>query len=126
MSTYMNVFVKTDTGVREFALEFNHILGKRLAHRQMDAGDVYETDMLGTRVAVFCHAGLEDDTGNNMNFTQYRIQIDIGPATSGQAHDTLAQAMSIYLASEISAKLRWSTMVTDGLRKLVRTFDADG
>ena len=126
MSTYTNVFVKTDAAVRDFALEFSRILGKPLAHKQMEVGDVYETDILGARVAVFGHPGLEDDKEDDLNFTQYQVQIDIGPTTGEQAHDTLVQAMSIYLAAEINAKLRCPTMVTYGLRKLVGTFGVAG
>ncbi len=126
MSTYMNVFVRTDTDIRDFALEISGILGKILAHKQMEVGDVYETDIFGARVVVFGHIGLEDDQEENLNFTQYQVQIDIGPTTGGQTHDTLVQAMSIYLASEISAKLKCPTMVTAELRKLVGTFGVDG
>ena len=107
-------------------MEFGHILGKVLAHKQMDVGDVYETDILGTRVAVWGPPGLDDDKENNLDFTQYQVQIDIGPTTREQAHDTLVQAMSVYLASEISAKLKCPTMVTAELRKLVATFGAGG
>ena len=122
MSTYMNVFVKTDADIRDFALEFSHILGKLLTHKQMEVGDVYETDILGTRVAVFSHSGLQDDKPDNLNFSQYQIQIDIGPATGGQSHDAMVQAMSTYLASEISAKLKCPTMVTAELRKIMGAF----
>jgi hypothetical protein len=125
MSTYMNVFVKTDADVRDFAMEFSHILGKLLSHKQMEVGDVYETDILGTRVAVFSQPGLVDDKDDNLNFTKYQIQIDIGPTTGGQTHNALVEAMSIYLADEINARMKCPTMATDGLRKLVGTFGGD-
>jgi hypothetical protein len=37
----MNVFVKTDAAVRDFAQELSRILGKMFAHIQTDVGDVY-------------------------------------------------------------------------------------
>ena len=126
MSTYMNVFVKTDAAVRDFALEFSRILGKMFAHIQTDVGDVYETDVLGIRVVVLGRPGLEDDDADNLNFTQYQVQLDIGPLTGGQTHDALVHAMSIHLANEIGAKLKCPTMVTEGLRKLTGTFAIEG
>jgi hypothetical protein len=42
---------------------------------------VYETDVLGIRVVVLGCPGLEDDGADNLNFTQYQVQLDIGPLT---------------------------------------------
>ena len=68
MSTYMNVFVKTDAAVRDFAQELSRILGKMFAHIQTDVGDVYETDVLGIRVVVLGRPGLEDDDAASAMF----------------------------------------------------------
>jgi len=126
MSTYMNVFVKTDAAVRDFALAFGHILGKLLTHIQTEVGDVCETDILGIRLVVLGRPSLVDVVEDNLNFTQYQVQIDIGPMTGGPTHDTLVQAMSIHLACEIRARLKCPTMVTEGLRKLTGTFAVAG
>jgi hypothetical protein len=122
----MNVFVKTNASVRAFALKFGQILGKLFNHIQTDMGDVYETDVLGTRVVVFGRCGLEDDGEDNLPFTQYQVQIDIGPMTGNEAHDKLVQDMAINLAGEIRTKLKCPTMVAEGLRKLVGTFAVAG
>ena len=124
MLTYMNVFVKTDAAVRNFAMEFSRILGKMFAHIQTEVGDVYETDVLGIRIVVLGRPGLEDS--GQPEFHQYQVQLDIGPLTGGQTHDALVHAMSIHLASEIGAKLKCPTMVIEGLRKLAGTFAVGG
>jgi len=42
-------------------------------------------DVLGTRVVVFGRCGLEDDGRTTLPFTQYQVQIDIGPMTGNEA-----------------------------------------
>jgi hypothetical protein len=126
MSVYMNVFAKTDAAVRDFALDFSRILGKPFTLIQTEVGAVYETDVLGIRVVVLGQPGLADDGEDNLNFTRYQVQIDIGPMTGGQAHDALVRAMATHLAHEIGARLKCPTMVTEGLRKLTGTFAVDG
>jgi hypothetical protein len=122
----MNVFVRTDAAVRDFAMEFSRILGKMFAHIQTEVGDVYETDVLGIRVVVLGRPGLADDGADNLHFTHYQVQLDIGPLTGGPTHDALVHAMAIHLASEIRARLKCPTMVTEGLRKLAGTFAVHG
>jgi len=123
MSIYFNIFVKTNAGVRDFTSEFSRIVGKPFALIQTDVGDVYETEILGTRVVIIGNPGLSDAGGDHLNFSQYQVQIDIGPVTGGKAHDALIQSMSVHLAGEIRARMKHPTMVTEGLRKLVGAFE---
>ena len=126
MSTYANVFVRTDATIRDFAGRISRLLGKPLDRKQMGESDVYETDLLGLGVVVFSQPGRQDDQENNLTFTRYQVQIDIGPTTGAAAHDALVAALSVHLAGEITAKLKCPTMVADGLRKRVATFGAEG